>query len=59
MPQVEWSERERWVWEQVRAGKIANFNDRLGNKLDPRFGQGWDEYRLKAYAFASGKINIL
>lgn len=40
MPQADWSRAERWVWDQVCAGKVADFHKRFG-KLDPRFGAGW------------------
>src|SRR5262245_55900073 len=50
MPQADWSEAEQWTWEQVHAGNIANFQERLG-KLDPRSGAGWNETRLLTPVF--------
>jgi hypothetical protein len=40
MPQKEWSSAENWVWEQICAGKIADFHERLG-KLAPSTPEGW------------------
>lgn len=39
---VYWTEAERWAWEQVRQGEVADFNARCG-KLDPHKGNdpGW------------------
>jgi uncharacterized protein YjbI with pentapeptide repeats len=39
-----WSEPERWAWEEIRVGRIADFNTREG-KLDPRKPDGWDDKR--------------
>ncbi len=39
-----WSEPEKWVWQEVQAGRIANFNDRYG-KIDPRSPDGWSAIR--------------
>jgi hypothetical protein len=39
-----WSESERWAWEEIRAGRIADFNTRDG-KLDPRKPDGWGDKR--------------
>jgi uncharacterized protein YjbI with pentapeptide repeats len=40
----EWSEPERWAWQEIRAGRIADFNTRDG-ELDPRSPGGWDDTR--------------
>ena len=32
----EWTEPEEWAWIQICEGRIANFNERLNEKLDPR-----------------------
>jgi hypothetical protein len=38
-----WSETERWAWEEIRAGRIADFNTRHG-KLDPSKSEGWADW---------------
>jgi uncharacterized protein YjbI with pentapeptide repeats len=41
-----WSEPERWAWDQIRAGRIVDFNAREeGEALDPRNPGDWDEGR--------------
>jgi hypothetical protein len=39
-----WSEAERWAWEEIRQGRIADFDTREG-KLDPRQPDGWGDRR--------------
>jgi uncharacterized protein YjbI with pentapeptide repeats len=39
-----WSEPERWAWEEIRAGRIADFHTRDG-RLDPRKPDGWGDKR--------------
>jgi hypothetical protein len=47
-----WSEPERWAWEQIRAGRIADFNAREGGvALDPRKPGDWDEGRRLSASF--------
>ncbi len=41
LPPEEWTEPEKWVWEQVRTGKEADFNERYGNQLDPKNESLW------------------
>ena len=43
-PRSGWSEPERWAWEEIRAGRIADFDARDG-KLDPRQPDGWSDRR--------------
>ena len=38
-----WSEAERWVWEQINLGKIADFHERYGVVLDPAVPDDWDD----------------
>ncbi len=35
-PLPKWTDPEKWVWTQVCEGRIANFNKRSKEKLDPR-----------------------
>ena len=50
LPQ-EWTKPERWVWGKIRAGEVANFNERYGVELDPRSPQGWYENRKLSSRF--------
>jgi hypothetical protein len=44
LPGTGWSEPERWAWEEIRAGRIADFDTRDG-RLDPRQPDGWGDQR--------------
>ncbi len=44
-PRPEWSETEKWVWQQVCRKETADFNRRDG-ELDPKGSDGWSERRL-------------
>lgn len=44
-PGPEWSETEKWVWQQVCRKEIADFNRRDG-ELDPKGSDGWSERRI-------------
>lgn len=44
-PRPEWSETEKWVWQQVCRKETADFNRRDGD-LDPKGSDGWSERRL-------------
>lgn len=41
LPPDEWTEPERWAWERFRAGRVADFNERYGNFLDPKNEAAW------------------
>src|SRR5215510_15770157 len=44
----QWSEPEKWVWQEILAGRIADFNARVGSQdtpLKPTTSQGWGEER--------------
>ena len=43
-PRPDWSEPEKWVWQEICAGRIADFNQRYG-ALDPKTPDGWSETR--------------
>jgi uncharacterized protein YjbI with pentapeptide repeats len=45
-----WSEAEQWAWDEIRAGRIADFNTLDGN-LDPRKPDGWDNKRKVSPTF--------
>jgi hypothetical protein len=36
---------EAWVWEQIQAGKLADFNAHFEKTLDPKEPEGWDDHR--------------
>ena len=48
VPEEPWSEPEKWVWQEICAGRIADFNAREGRQdmpLKPTTSQGWSEER--------------
>ncbi len=47
LPKDEWTEPERWVWERVRTGRVADFNERYGETLDPKNEEVWNEEEKK------------
>jgi hypothetical protein len=51
MSDKKWSSEEEWAWEQIQAGKIADFNVRLGNMLDPKTPNGWGDDRTIGAGF--------
>src|SRR5689334_6479875 len=36
LAQAKQQSTEDWAWDRIRAGRIANFNDLCGKKLDPK-----------------------
>lgn len=38
-----WSEAEAWAWKEICEGRIANFNQRHGNTLNPETEYGWND----------------
>ena len=42
---LEWSEVEKWVWQQVILGQVADFNIHYG-ELDPAESEGWSDKRV-------------
>jgi uncharacterized protein YjbI with pentapeptide repeats len=51
-PRETWSETEKWVWNQVCIGEIANLNEHFDSSrpwLDPRSPDGWtEEHKLSS-----------
>ena len=47
-PHPSWSEQEKWVWEKIIKGEIADFNqsEEYGGKLDPKKPEEWPENKL-------------
>ena len=39
----DWTDAQQWAWEEIRAGRIADFNIRFVNELDPKKSDGWDD----------------
>ena len=52
-PLRSWTPQEKWVWQQVCEGKIANFNkaEGYGGNLDPRIPDDWPPNRVLRPAF--------
>ncbi len=52
-PRSSWTKQEKWVWNQVCVGKIANFNEAegYGGQLDPKKPEGWPKSRVLRPAF--------
>ena len=47
LPPEDWTEPERWVWEQVRTSQAADFNARYGKYLDPKNDYLWAEDEIE------------
>jgi hypothetical protein len=47
-PLQAWTPQEKWVWNQVCEGKIADFNEAkgYGGNLDPKKPEKWPESRI-------------
>lgn len=50
-PDPSWSDQEKWVWERVCAGKVADFNQKEGKNLDPKKPEEWTESRVVSSKF--------
>jgi hypothetical protein len=52
-PAEDWTPQEKFVWERVAAGEIADFNtaDGYGGNLDPKMPEGWPDNRVLRSAF--------
>jgi hypothetical protein len=51
LPDEAWSPQEKFVWENVCAGRDANFNKAEGRTLDPRKPEEWPTSRNLTSAF--------
>jgi hypothetical protein len=47
LPEDQWTEPERWVWERVRTGEGADFNERYELCLLPWVEEAWTEEEIK------------
>ncbi|MDO8546329.1 MAG: hypothetical protein Q7R68_03120 [Nitrospirales bacterium] len=47
-PVPDWTPQEKWAWQRVCEGKVADFNEAQGHggKLDPRNPEGWPISRV-------------
>jgi hypothetical protein len=50
-PDELWSDQEKFVWDRVCVGDIADFNRATGKNLDPRKPEGWPENRILRSSF--------
>ncbi len=53
-PLPKWTEPEKWVWKQICEGRIANFNIRSNEELDPRkpdHNGKWSNDRILSSSF--------
>jgi uncharacterized protein YjbI with pentapeptide repeats len=50
---AEWTSQERWAWEQICEGRVADFNKvaRKKVRLDPKKSDGWTEKRILRQVF--------
>ncbi len=53
LPSSDWTPQEKWVWEQVSQGEIADFNkaEGYGGELEPKQPERWPESRILRPAF--------
>jgi hypothetical protein len=50
-PLDQWTEPEKWIWEKVCNGEIADFNLKYQKEIEPETLDGWSEERLISPAF--------
>ena len=50
--QDHWSNAERWAWKEIRAGRIADFNQRYKKELDPKQPKGLGRSEKESQAVA-------
>jgi cytoskeletal protein CcmA (bactofilin family) len=46
VPESVWSDPEKWVWEKVCKGEVADFNLKFQNELKPQDSEGWTADRM-------------
>jgi len=48
-----WTRQEKWVWQKLSAGEVADFNkaNGYGGKLEPKKPEGWPESRILSSKF--------
>jgi hypothetical protein len=51
MSQQDWNDAEKWVWDHIRVGEIADFNASPRSRLDPKKSNGWSVDRQLRSAF--------
>jgi uncharacterized protein YjbI with pentapeptide repeats len=55
IPEHQWSEVERWAWEEIRAGRTADFSKQEG-EFDPNEPEGWGDKRRLSADFLRGIV---
>jgi len=52
-PLSDWTPQEKWVWQRICQGQVANFNEAEGyvDKLDPKINENWVEKRILTQTF--------
>jgi hypothetical protein len=51
LPHESWSDLEKWVWQQVGSGRVADINAHLGKIADPKKSEDWGPERCLSPAF--------
>jgi cytoskeletal protein CcmA (bactofilin family) len=50
-PHPSWSSQEKWVWQKICSGDIADFNEAEGGFLDPFHDKNWPKSRIVTQTF--------
>ena len=52
-PDPSWSDQEKWTWQKICLGQVADFNkaEGYGGELDPKKPEGWPESRILRPSF--------
>jgi hypothetical protein len=51
LPDDGWTDPEKWVWEMICRGEVANFNLKFSKEADPKKPEDWAPERLISYSF--------